>query len=86
MCASIRPGHTNLPLTSTSRTPSYSPTPAISPSDTAMSPTQNSEENTFRYVAFFSTRSAFIRFAATFTSFCFFASFLATFSSVRSPM
>ena len=51
-----------------------------------MSPTQNSEENTFRYVAFFSTRSAFIRFAATFTSFCFFASFLATFSSVRSPM
>ena len=46
MWASMKPGRTIFPDTSTSRSPSYRPMPTMRPSATAMSPWQISLEKT----------------------------------------
>src|SRR5256885_6041196 len=58
MCASMKPGTTNLPAASIVSRPSYSPTPAIHPSASATSASSHSRVNTERTRPPFSTRSA----------------------------
>ncbi len=65
MCASMKPGHTILPVQSASVRPEYSPSPAMYPSATATSHTVISFVKTFTTPAFFRTRSAGSRPAAT---------------------